>query len=475
MKLNGFIHNILNFSIPTIVSAMVALLALPLISYVLPVDSYAVINLFYDYGTLLALLTPLGLGETFIRFYSESNFMERRRIGSYYLTISALNLILIGIIVIPCYGAEVSNGLFGNKSGYFLIALLLYAFTISLYKITSYEARAEENARRYNIQQVAFILVNRLLYIVPAALVSEPEFACIFLVAGTGVISLSAFILNKKPHFYFRATEDSMHVSEMVVYGLPVMANSIVLSLLGSINKTMLMVNSTPTDSGMYALGLTIANIFSFIPGAFCTYWSVYMYKNHNSAKKQIMLVHDFIFFGSTILVCLILAFQGVIYIFIGNEYADSQPFFMLLMLWPIQSLLCETTAYGVNISRKTYLMLVASAMLIFVDVVLAALFTPILGAMGAAIAFGAASVVCLVSRTVFGQRYYRTIEKPLRTLASSLIIVVLCCVNCAVWQTPILYIGISIIAAGVASMIYRQKIPLFFSVIKSAFIRGNN
>lgn len=475
MKPNGFIHNILKFSIPTVVSAVVALIALPLISHVVPADNYAVINLFYDYGTLLALLTPLGLGETFIRFYNESTYMGRRRIGTCYLVITAINLILIGIVVIPLFGVEVSNSLFSSESRYFLIALLLYAFTIALYKITSYEARAEGNARCYNIQQVAFILVNRLVYIVPAASVSGPEFTCIFLVAGTGVIAFSAFAARKKPYFRFKTTDDSMSVCEMIAYGLPTVANSIVLSLLGSINKTMLMVNSTPTDSGIYALGLTIANIFSFIPAAFCTYWSVYMYQNHKKAKKQIVLVHDFIFFSSVILVCLILAFQGFVYIFIGNEYADSQPFFMLLMLWPIQSLLCETTAYGVNISRKTHLMLVSSAIMIAVDVILAVLLTPIFGAMGAAMAFGMASVVCLISRTAFGQKYYRTIEKPLRTLASSLIIVVLCCVNCVVWQTPILYIGISIIAAGVASMIYRQKIPLFFSAIKSAFIRGNN
>ncbi|GEM_PF-2163452 len=474
MKPSGFIHNILKFSIPTVISAIVALIALPLISHVVPADNYAVINLFYDYGTLLALFTPLGLGETFIRFYNESSYMGRRRISTYYLVISAINLILIGIVVIPRFGVEVSSSLFGSESRYFLIALLLYAFMIALYKITSYEARAEGNARCYNMQQVAFILVNRLIYIVPAALASEPEFACVFLVAGTGIIGFSAFAARKRPYFCFKTTVDSMRVSEMVVYGLPTVANSIVLSLLGSINKTMLMVNSTPTDAGIYALGLTIANIFSFIPAAFCTYWSVYIYQNYKTAKKQIMLAHDFIFFASVILVCLIFAFQDIVYIFIGNEYADSQSFFMLLMLWPIQSLLCETTAYGVNISRKTYLMLVSSIILIVVDVVLVVLLTPIFGATGAAIAFGMASIVCLISRTVFGQKYYRTIEKPLRTLVSSLIIFVLCCVNCAVWQAPILHIGIAVIAAAMALVVYRQKISSFFSVLKSAFAHGN-
>ena len=174
MKPRGFIHNILKFSIPTVISAIVALIALPLISHVVPADNYAVINLFYDYGTLLALFTPLGLGETFIRFYNESSYMGRRRISTYYLVISAINLILIGIVVIPRFGVEVSSSLFGSESRYFLIALLLYAFMIALYKITSYEARAEGNARCYNMQQVAFILVNRLIYIVPAALASEP-------------------------------------------------------------------------------------------------------------------------------------------------------------------------------------------------------------------------------------------------------------------------------------------------------------
>lgn len=463
----GFIKSVLGFSIPTVVSAFVAIVAVPLTSRVIPADEYAKVNIFYEYGNLLALMAPLGIADAFIRFFHETDLvLERRRLYTICLLVTSVVLLVCGSAVVLVAGPSVANALFGRPDLMLIVFLFLYAWAISCYKLSSYEARLEENVTRYSIQQVAFIFTNRLLYVIPIAVLHGFTAGCLFLLVSTFLIGGVSIFTEKRPIFSLSTTRDSESVGSLVSYGLPLVLAGVSLNLMSAINKTALSSMASFTDAGIYSLALTIANVFSFVPAAFCTYWSVYMYEHYETEGRKIKLVHDFISFASIALVLGIFVLQDILYALVGADYVASQPYFMLVMLWPVQSLLCETTAYGLNIERKTALGLVASGIAVLVDALAVLLLVPSLGAMGAAFAFALASVVSLLLRSVLGQKYYRSLESPTRTTIAYSLIAFICVVNLACWDSLALRLFATVAFAVITLVLFKGQIPQFLKVI---------
>lgn len=463
----GFIRSVLGFSIPTVVSAFVAIVAVPLTSRFIPADEYAKANIFYEYGNLLALMAPMGIADAFIRFFHETDLvLERRRLYTVCLLVTSVVLLAVGAIVVAVFGPSVSKALFGSANSVLVGFLFLYAWAISCYKLSSYEARLEENVARYSIQQVAFIVTNRLLYVVPIAVFHGFTAGCLFLLVSTLLIGGISIATERKPIFSLRKTQDSESVGALMAYGLPLVLAGVSLNLMSAINKTALSGMSSFATAGVYSLALTIANVFSFVPAAFCTYWSVYMYEHYETERENIKLVHDFISCSSIVLVVGIFLFQDVLYAFVGPDYGASQPYFMLVMLWPVQSLLCETTAYGLNIKRKTTLGLAASAIAVVVDAAAVFLLVPRWGAMGAALAFALASVVSLALRSILGQKYYCSLQSPVRTIVAYALIVSVCALNAACWNLPLARFAVAVACLVVSLLLFKSRIPQFVRAI---------
>lgn len=463
----GFIKSVLGFSIPTVVSAFVAIVAVPLTSRVIPADEYAKVNIFYEYGNLLALMAPMGIADAFIRYFHETNLvLERRRLYTICLSVTSVVLLSIGGFVIAFSGSSAARALFGCSDPMLIVFLFLYAWAIGCYKLSSYEARLEENVVRYSAQQVAFIITNRLLYVIPIAVLHGFVAGCIFLLMSTLLIGGISILTEKKPIFSLRRTADSEGLGSLISYGLPLVLAGVSLNLMSAINKTALSSMSSFTEAGVYSLALTIANVFSFVPAAFCTYWSVYMYEHYETEGQKIKLVHDFISFTSIVLVVGIFVFQDVLYELVGVEYGASQPYFMLVMLWPVQSLLCETTAYGLNIKKKTSLGLLASGIAVAADALAVIILVPNWGAMGAASAFALASVVSLALRSCLGQKFYRSLESPSRTVVAYVLIVCVCIINIICWNFLALRLIVAAALLFVALMLFRRCIPQFAKTI---------
>ena len=66
-----FIKNVLKYSIPTIVSAIIALTVIPIVSRLFPEEEYGYITNYYSFGMLFMGLFLLGFDSAYIRFYNE--------------------------------------------------------------------------------------------------------------------------------------------------------------------------------------------------------------------------------------------------------------------------------------------------------------------------------------------------------------------------------------------------------------------
>lgn len=471
---SSFLHSLLSFSVPTFVSAAISLAMIFLMSHWLPAGDYAKVNLFYDYGMLVSLLCLLGTDGAYLRFFfsGESNKQARWLFSSALLT-GLTVLCFCAIVVFVVYRREILADLF-SANNIFLFCLFLYTVALIVFRLTSSTARLESDVKRYSFIQISYLLINRFLFCLPLLIFGGFESGIVFMTLAMLLLSGVALISEPKPVIYLKECHHDIPYLKVLKYGLPGLLLGVLLNLINAIDKTFIITFCDAESAGIFSMGIVIASMFSFISGAFSTYWSVYVYSHYEQQQKMIQLMHDFVMLISVLFMVVIFVFQDLIYALIGVEYKSSQSFFLLLMLWPIQAFVSETTAYGINLSNKTYFNFVASLIALLINVVGCLVLVRSCGVAGVAISFGVSGVVLLILRTVFAQNFYRMVASPLRSALSLLFLIGISLVNLFGVGTPIERFAIVLIVLCVLYLAYFKQIFLFKTYFQKVLQRSH-
>lgn len=131
----------------------------------------------------------------------------------------------------------------------------------------------------------------------------------------------------------------------------------------------------------------------------------------------------------------LIMIFQDILYWLVGGEYRSSQVFFMLLMLSPIKSFICETTGYGVMLKNKPFYATVITVIGVAVNCLSVYLLAPEIGACAAGIGVACSSVFVGMVRSLIGCRLYKSVNSYKRSLIGACLIIFLCIGNTFIYQ----------------------------------------
>ena len=140
--------------------------------------------------------------------------------------------------------------------------------------------------------------------------------------------------------------------------------------------------------------------------------------------------MHDVMLFGSLVIVIVIFLFQDILYYFVNGSYKISQSYFMLIMLSPIVSLLCETTSYGIILSNKTKYNLYITLACMIANLGLGYILYPLLNIYSIVIGISFSAVLQFVLKTGIGQCFYKSIHFYPRTIVMFGLIVITCCLN---------------------------------------------
>ena len=141
------------------------------------------------------------------------------------------------------------------------------------------------------------------------------------------------------------------------------------------------------------------------------------------NVKERIGRIHDLLnllIFG---FFCLLVMFEDIIFIIFPAKSA-CLPYFPLMMLAVVFSILCEGTVYGNTIARKPFQDTIGTAVGVAANIAVCAVLVPRFGVMGAAVGLVAANATMFLYRTVTGQYYYRTIPSFSRTICGFLLAV---------------------------------------------------
>lgn len=467
MNSRDFLKNILKFSLSSIISAVVAALVLPVVSRLYPPAEYGYISNFQTIGNLLMGIVFFGLDSAYIRhFYEPPENASRNGLFVFSLCMGVCVTVVLFFSILAIAPQRISSFLFNDHGIIGFILLGVYVLGLVFFRVLNINMRFTENARAYNLQQVSFILGNKILIII--ATVFSTKYIYSVAVMTGAVLAIVVVSLYFQRNFFSDVHINKSAGIEMLRFAIPVMPAAIIVLLNNSVAKLILGGFGLRDEVGIFAIAISVANIFSVIPTGFSIYWGSFMYQNYDNEHEKIKRVQDVVLLLSIVLVIGIILLQDVLYLFLGKDYCMSQPYFMLVMLTPITSLLGETTGYGINLAKKTKYTLYISCLSCISNITLCYILIPHMGAYGAAVGVAVSATINFVMRTCISQRYYQSILNDIRTGGGCMILWGLCIGNTYLCEHIFMRCIVCVGVAGIICILYQESIQM----IKNSFIK---
>lgn len=464
MKAQDFIKNTLKYSIPTIVSAVVGIAVIPIITRLYPAEEYGKISLFYSVGTMMASVFSLGLFSSCVRFFYEPiSGTDRQEIFNFtYFVGGGLNFVA-AVLTFFLFRDKASKYLFGENNAWALLLFFFYVEATIVYKMQSQYARLDHKALIFNLLQVIYIFANKVLFII-GVVYSNRYFWAILII--TTSLLLEILTIGRCSLKFSMKLPHNEAKKQLLAFALPLLPAEIAVMLNNSAAKMVLSSFGDFKAIGIISMATNVANTFNIISGAFGVYWSSFMYEHYQKEHEMIRRIHNIMSYLSIVLVCGIFLFQDVLYMILGENYRESKPYFLLIMLMPVQVLLCETTSYGINISKKTYINMIISIVACIGNVAISYYLYPIMGTIAMAFGIASSALFQMIVKTIIAQRYYLSIVTKRQTAYVMTIISLICFINvylCYVLKYRLL---ICLIVLGVTVAVYKDESKITLTLL---------
>lgn len=470
MDAKSFIKNALKYSIPTVVSAMISIIIIPIITRIYPADDYGKISMFYSVGVMMASIFTFGLASACVRFFYEPvSGTTKEQTFNYTFFVGIITDLIIGVIAVLFFSKNAGRYLFGENNRTALIAFFIYIASTILYRIQSNYSRLSFDSKKYNIQQVSYIIVNKVLFVF-AAIWSTKYSYSIYII--TALLAVQVLIFGR---IGFRIRFDippRKARKQLLSFAFPLLPTDIAVMLNNSSAKLLLSYYGDFTSLGIISMATNVANTFNLVSNAFSVYWGPFMYANYKKEQKMIQTIHNVMEYVSILMVGLIFIFQNVIYLILGNEYKESQPYFLLIMLMPIQLLICETTSYGINISKKTYFSFIISSISCLINVGIGYFLYPYFGSIAMAYGIATSAIIQMILKTIIAQKYYVSIKSLWQTMFGILTISIICVLNTLVYSDFRIRLLIGVAVLLISTIVYRKELKGGMVLIKNFIIK---
>lgn len=406
----SFVRKFVGFSVVTWVSFVVNFLTTPVYTRMFAPEVLGKINIFNTYSNLFGVLVLIGLDQAFARFYLERP--NNRSVGylfSFCFGISYAFLFTLFILSLPIK-SFLSMELFNETDDLLLFLFFLSVFCYSTLRYLNLSYRMEQNIRMYTIQGILMITVTKVLYLVVGFW--DPSYKpALILLTVSHVILAVVFLLIQGNRFEQIREFDRTFSIEMFKYALPLVPVSVLMWANSSIPQVVMQKTMDFNSIGIFTSAVTLANVILVIQAGFNTFWIPYTLESYKTQTGQFYKVHRYLLCVLTIFALLLVLFQDVVFLILGEKYRAAKEFFPLLILGSVSYIIGETTGIGIDISKKTYFNIVVFGASVFVNILFCLILRRPFGISGIAMAVALAGVVAMCLKTIVGQKYYRSVN----------------------------------------------------------------
>ncbi|MBR1796587.1 MAG: polysaccharide biosynthesis C-terminal domain-containing protein [Clostridiales bacterium] len=442
------LKTIIKFSVSNIVNLFLGVLSAIVLTRAFSPTIYGTLNIFNaTVATGLSILY-LGLDSSFIRFYNEPPSIDtNKELGTKLLFCSLLVTIIVSLVSIFVLYNDFSTYIFGFSSRIIVCMVFVSIIAQIVLRFLNIKYRMDFNTKQFTIQAILTQSVLKLFVIISALLAFNIEGVVSFSALSIMILAIVYSYVQRKSFFSFKNFSDYTQYKPVFKFAAFSAPLSICINLNTSLTQQIISHSLNVSSVGIYSSAGYFASILGALQGGFSTFWSAYMYSNYRDKQENIKKINEYLLLVIIIVyACLILG-KDIVYLLIGQEYQESKSFFSMTLSYPILMLAAETTTYGIGIMKKTQYSLVCFIVSICLNLGLAYLFIPFLGLKGAAMASMLSGLVLYISRSIIGQKLYKSISDIRITIIDIIAIICLALVP-AFLPERISYVAIIIIVA---------------------------
>lgn len=465
----SLISSIFKYSIATWINFVIYGLSLLISAWFIDPGVYGTVDIFISTSTLFMNIFILGLDQSFIRFFNEPPApLDKDGLFGACFGLSAFALAAAALISCVFFPQQLLGVFFANPlDNVYLALLFLNAFMSMIGRYINILYRMDGNIKLYTLESVAMQFFSKMFYL--GAILVNPTFENLVLWTVVGM-SIFAFVFFW-PNRHRAATAPTAVFSaanrKLLPYGLALAPTAVMLWLNSLFSKVYIAKTIGDAQAGVFSMVSLLSNVVAIIQAGFATFWSAFIYANYKTEQEKIKAVHDYLTFIILEFFCLIVAFEDVIFLFLGPKYRQGIEVFPIMLLVPVFSIIAETTVYGISIAKKPVYDTIGIGLSVVFNVLLCMVLAPSMGLWGVCLALAGANVIMFLFRTVIAQRFYVSIISPRRSCRAIALLFVVTGGACAFSHSFLAKLGISLGAMAAYGVLYRHQIKSAVALAK--------
>ena len=443
VRLNRYslmIKKILGYSFSTWFNAVLYIVLTPIaINLYSPYD-YGVITYYYSIINIVFSFILLGLDQSYLRFYSEFNSIQRKMYFTQNIISTIILILLLCIITIP-FSSIISAWLV-DKSSFSIFPIFLchlIGLTISRYFVIYF--RLEFSLLKYTIFSLINFFLLKSVYLLgypfgKDALTGITTTAVISILVALVVFVVRFKDFSLKGIFLFDNT-----CKNELKYALPIMPTILIAFINNNIPQIFLRSQTSFVNVAIFSVGLTIASSITLFFNGIMSFWEPYIFKNYKDQKDEpILLVNCF----SDILyiICMIIIlFQDFFFIFFNSVYINSLKFIPFLLTNSLLLGIGNLHNIGVKLYKKNSDNLYIYCVGTVLNACICYFFIPIYSCVGAAISSLFSTILMSLLMVIKGNKYYSTLTSYKNLICGTIILILIDFVNFYYFESLFRYI----------------------------------
>ena len=288
--------------------------------------------------------------------------------------------------------------------------------------------------------------------------------------ANLTMLLLIVFIERKDWFGIGKGEKVKISNKELFAYGFPFIFSMSITWVFQSIDTISIRAFSDLAEVGLYGGAMSIIGILNTIQGAFTTFWIPVAYDKYSKNpedRKFFSNISEIVSFFMLLLAIGLIASKDLLIIILGSSYDGSQYIFPFLVLMPIMYTISETTVLGINFNKKTKYHIYIAAASAITNIVGNLILVPIIGAKGAAISTGVAYIVFFLTRTYYGNKFYKVKVKYAKFFISIVFVYILATIS-SIYKFNMIIFVVTVISILVISILYKNIILNMINLVKN-------
>ena len=395
---------IASFALGPIASAFVALLTLPIITWLFAAEDVGRLAMLQLAISFSALLFSLGLDQAYVREFHEADNKPALLKCAALPGLSVLSMVLL---VLLSSGGTLASWLFGRPDWHLslLIAMVLLASLIS--RFLSLVLRMNEQGLAYSMSQLLPKLVPLLIiggYFITDA---DKNLTNLVLASSAGFLLVcGVFAFNTRSEWIAAITAaiEWHQLKKMLNFGLPLLVGGGAYWGLTASDKIFLRALTSLEELAVYSVAVSFAGAATVLQGVFSTVWApiVYKWASKGEGVDQAYKVSRYILGLVVLVFCLAGLLSWLVALVLPPHYIAVQWILVACLGAPLLYTLSEATGVGIGITRGSSFAMLAALLALATNLLGNWLLVPLYGAAGAAVSTCVSFWVLFVFRTEF-------------------------------------------------------------------------